>query len=440
MPAADVVTKLAAQFGVEGAVEQLAPDAGGGLIIGPDDYSAPSVTVGTDPMQSWWYSPGDRSASQPVCEPVAPADGSESEVFECEPLPPLTNVLTEEQAEAKTTTLLDQLGYDPASFVFDSYADEWGSSVSAFLLLDGVRTNVSMYFSYGEAGAVTGAGGFLATAQRGADYPRVGVAAAVERLNSPNWMGGFADPRWTAIEEDAIVEDAAADSSPAGAGSSGGSTGDPTVTVEPLPADDRVMTDPAVCDPAADCVPADQEPIVVHLTNPRPSLEQVWAQDDVVWLLPGYAFDSADGGLYTVLAVDDQYLEVAQPDTAPPATDVSAPDAPTPPDVPVTDVPAPDAATLPDVPATDVPAPDAPTPPDVPATDVAPPTTLELPNPQELVGLSPEEAAAVVRERGWVLRVVREDGADLVVTEDFRENRLNVAVVDGLVTDLVNVG
>jgi hypothetical protein len=188
------------------------------------------------------------------------------------------------------------------------------------------------------------------------------------------------------------------------------------------------MTDPAVCDPAADCVPADQEPIVVHLRNPRPSLEQVWAQDDVVWLLPGYAFDSDDGGLYTVLAVDDQFLdiaewEVAEPDTAAPATDVPAPDAPAPPDVPATDVPAPDAPT-----------------PGVPATDVAPPTTLELPNPQELVGLSPEEAAAVVRERGWVLRVVRADGEDLVVTEDFRENRMNVAVVDGLVTDLVNVG
>jgi hypothetical protein len=35
---------------------------------------------------------------------------------------------------------------------------------------------------------------------------------------------------------------------------------------------------------------------------------------------------------------------------------------------------------------------------------------------------------------------VREDGVDLVGTDDFRENRLNVAVEDGIITELVSIG
>ena len=50
-----------------------------------------------------------------------------------------------------------------------------------------------------------------------------------------------------------------------------------------------------------------------HAVEPRPSLEQLWASDDTVWLLPGYAFDAKDGGIYSVLAVEDQYIEVTEP-------------------------------------------------------------------------------------------------------------------------------
>ena len=89
---------------------------------------------------------------------------------------------------------------------------------------------------------------------------------------------------------------------------------------------DGPMVDPidGVCldDTGTECSPApiDIEPITITLTNARPSLEQLWASDDTVWLLPGYAFDSPDGGLYSVLAVEDQYIEVT------PAVEVPAPD------------------------------------------------------------------------------------------------------------------
>jgi len=443
LPRDDAVAALAAQFGIEGPVEPVDEERGGGLIVGPDDYTAPSLSVGTDAMQSWWYTPGDQITAQPLCEPVKAADGSETEVaddsetevadgseteaVECEPLPPPVNVLTKEQAEEKTTVLFERLGFDAQQFEYETYADEWSASVNAFLVLEGVRTNVSMYVSYGDAGAITYAGGFLATAQRGDDYPRIGAAAAVERLNSPNWMGGFIDTSVLRTDEvvtgEGVAEGEVATGEVAvgeGTKGSSGAAGDPSVVgtadtlIATVPPDDRPLVDQPVCDPAADCVPpVDAEPIVVHLSNPRPSLEQLWAEDATVWLVPGYAFDSDDQGQYTVIAIDSAYLAVDEPQPA------SEPGVET---VPVTG--APTATVVADT-----------------GTAVPPsPTTLLFPNPQDYTGLALEEATKVVEQHGWVMRVVREDGVDLAATDDFVEHRLNVAVEGGIVTELISVG
>jgi hypothetical protein len=429
LPSAEEVQTLAAQFGLEGEVVEVAEDRGGGLAVGSlEDYTEPSLMVAPDAMQSWWYNAGDRAMEQPECEPVRPTDGSETEEVVCEPLPPPANVPTREQAELKAAELLTRLGLDPSSYEFETYADEWNASVNALLLVDGVRTNVAMYMSYGAEGALTWAGGFLATPQKGEEYPRIGVPAAIERLNAPSWMlkgETVRDIVDTATEEGATSQGDSGEAAPAtdidGAGPDG----------EDVPAETRPveLVDPAVCDPAADCVPADQEPIVVRLSNPRPSLEQLWAEDGTVWLLPGYAFDGDDAGTYTVIAVDAAYLAgPEQPATAPAVDPVSTDTAPTP------DTVAPDSKPTYDTKPTD----DTTGPSD--STVDSPDTTTDVTAPDALIGLTLEEAAPVVAQAGFELRVVREDGVDLVVTEDFRENRLNVAVEDGIITELVSIG
>ena len=176
------------------------------------------------------------------------------------------------------------------------------------------------------------------------------------------------------------------------------------------------MIDPVegVCldDTATECAPTDPisvEPITVTLGNARPSLEQLWASDDTVWLLPGYAFDAKDGGIYSVLAVEDQYIEVTEP----------------------TEVPVPETALPVEI---------------DPASDPAPastPTTVLLPgweSAEQLVGLTEAEAAKVVEGNGWTMRVVRIDGVDQPVTADFSETRVNVAVDGDMVTEIVSFG
>jgi hypothetical protein len=46
----------------------------------------------------------------------------------------------------------------------------------------------------------------------------------------------------------------------------------------------------------------------------------MWADDGTIWLLPGYTFQSTDGGFYSVLAVPDEFVQQAQPDVLPPDT------------------------------------------------------------------------------------------------------------------------
>jgi hypothetical protein len=138
--------------------------------------------------------PGVEPAVEPAVEPVeGETTAPEMTIMPvCEPQPPV-GVPSADAAEAAARELLASLGIDVAKYEFEVYADEWNASVSGFLVLDGVRSNLSVNVGFGENGAVTWAGGFLATAQRGADYPRIGVDAAITRLNDQAnaWMTGY---------------------------------------------------------------------------------------------------------------------------------------------------------------------------------------------------------------------------------------------------------
>lgn len=436
-PTPEQVRAVAEAFGVTGDVVELSTDMGGGWTVGPNDGTAPSITVATDALQSWWFSPAwATTAAEPAVDcayypPGDPAaDPATAELPLCEEPQPPANVPTKAEAEAKARELFAALGLDPASFAFETYADEWSANVTAFLVLDGVRTNVSTNVGFGGEGAITWAGGFLATPQRGADYPRIGVDAAIQRLNdqSAMWMTG-AGP----LARDAAVTDVAVAST--GTASAGAVVEAEPPATEPATADtadtDTTAVEPVgdvapdataiaepmpidCTDPAVSCLPVEpMEPIVIDLTTVEASLEQVWAADGTVWLLPGYLFSGADGAMASVLAVEDQYLQQAEPEPVP-----------LPEPMPVETA----------VPGTDV-----------PGTDVVEPSEGEpaMPTPGfdvSIVGLTLDEATKLAEQSGWTVRVAREDGVDLAVTMDVVETRVNVAVEAGVITEVLNVG
>ena len=355
-PDVDRIAKLAAALGVQGDVRTLSADQGGGWAVGPEDYSAPVLTVGSDGMLSWYLSAGQSAVASAGCvsvsgiatEPALGAPGVVDAVAPAETLPaesvppdtapvsdgvapdvvapdcaapnPPVGVPTKDEAMAKAKQMFADWGYDVGAYQFDdAYADEWGASVNASLLLDGLKAPIMLSVGFGENGTVTYASGYLATPERGADYPTVGAAAGLERLKAQNqFVGGLDHGTGVMKATDNVAT--------------------PDVALVP---DTVIGIAPAVeptivpCEPEAatvDCAPTKIDAITVTLNSVKPDLTMLWAADNTIWLLPAYTFGSADGGLYTVNAVDDAYIHQADP--APATTEpVIAPGvvAPTPP-------------------------------------------------------------------------------------------------------------
>ena len=418
----DAFRALAAALGVSGDVVVQPADMGGGRMIGSTDYTGPSVYLGDDALSSWWFN-GNQAGSFGGCavaEPM-PAEsgdagsgvpGSSGDVtssdatlsvpdpappttlvdpMPCEDVKPPAGVPTKDEAEAKARELLTALGVDPASYQFDTYADEWNASVTGYLVLDGVRTTVSMSVGYGAEGSLVWASGFLATPQRGADYPRIGVEAAIERLNDQqaSMLRGWGPAPADALPADAVVEPAA-----------------------PVCVDDAATTCVSIA-PTEFPIdqPIDAEPIVITLSDPQPTLEQLWDVDGTVWLVPGYSFTSSERGVWSVTAIGDEYLQVD--DTA-----VEPQPAPVEP-APVDTAASGDSAA---------------------GCAGTPVTTPFAADGTSLVGLCLADATATAEANGFTVRVVRQDGVDLAVTADFQPQRMNVVVEQAIVTEVQSLG
>jgi hypothetical protein len=433
-PDLDRVAQLAAALGVVGEVRTLPAEQGGGWAVGPEDYSAAVLTVGSDGMLNWWLSAAPTAgvgyacasgveatkreeeaaassdaATDPATDPATPADTPTSADVpadtvapdvvapDCVAPEPPAGVPTKDEALAKAQQLFADWGYDVDSYQFDEpYADEWGASVNASLVLDGMKAPIMLSVGFGENGAVTYASGALAEPQRGADYPTVGAAVGLERLKTQQDQYMYLDSiSARSAAGDAVSTDIA--------------VGAPEIA-------------PCEPGPAVDCGPVDVEPIVVTLNSVKSDLTMLWAADNTIWLLPAYSFGSADGGVYTVIAVEDAYIQQPDPEAVPsgqtdPAIDPGV--APTPATVPPVQA---DGSTCPVLP---------------PTTD--PPATAEQIG-DGLVGYCLADAEQLAKNYGYSVRVVRQDGEDLAATADFSETRINVATKGDIVAEVVSIG
>ncbi len=408
-PDAARVAKLAELLGVKGELREVPADQGGGWMIGAADYSTATLTVSTDGMLSWWFNPAPSTVASSIeCVYVDPAVdvvvldtdavattavdpaaastdaattvGGDAVVAPPEggcaaPVPP-TNVPDTATAEAKAKQLFADMGYDNASYDFEIYADEWGANVTAYLLLDGMRSPISLSFGYGAEGVVTWASGSLAIPLPAGEYPLVGADGGVARLNDETgqWGGYWGGPMAMSRME--------------GGGTAEVSTASAGSAVAPV----------AVSDTA--------EPISVSLTGVKMGLTMIWAADNTIWLLPAYEFSAADGGQYTVIAVDDSFIQLP----APYPTET----------MPVDSMP-------------------VPTSPDTVATVVNSQAAAEAVG-NTIVGLPLAEAIASAEAAGFTVRVTTLDGINQAITFDLRTDRLNVSVENGVVTGIDSIG
>jgi len=393
---AEDIADVAAAFGVTGEVVELDANIGGGYRIGSEDGSADSFWVSGDAMGYWSYSPKwDESMMSRGCA-VAPSIGSdvvgetvttEPAPIECETPQPPANVPSEDEALAMFETLMSELNLNADDMVLETYADEWSANVYGYLLIDGVRSPLTVNVGFGAEGAVTWASGFLGEVVRGADYPRIGTAAALERLNSD-----YANPM---LRGGVAVDDIAVSSGVAETTASADAATSDTVVPVPVPSSDApVETTPV--DMPIETVPVEVQEVSIVAVEEE--LVMLYGQDGSIYLVPGYAFIAVEDEYgytprYTVSALPDEYVQQADPIDVSPEPAVEEP---------------------------------------VPSDPVV--TELAVADAETLVGLSESEALDTAKANGWDARVVSRDGEDFAITMDYRADRVNLTVVDDVVT------
>ena len=406
----DSMNALKAAFGV--TKDFVAQDAnqGGGYLSGNYDGTTSTLYVSSDAMHYWSYSPAwDQSSisSRPCImeEAVATSDVPTTDVMNeicAEPVAP-ENVPTKAEAEALFAKTISALGVKSNDLILDSYADEWGASVTGYLKIDGVRSPLSWSIGYGADAAITWASGVFADVQDGASYPRIGTAAAIERLNSQqagNWggpmvRGGFAYD--TAMDATPMPEPALSDVESA-------------VTTEPTTSD-VPTSDVPTSDVAAETYPVTDAPAPeiqeVSIIGVEEELVTLYGADGSIYLVPGYTFIKAEdkyeyAGRYTVSALPDEYMQVSDAVN----------------EVPMTEVPVPDTAVA--TPSVD------------PAVD--PDMSVAQDVADTVLGMSEAEATQTAEAKGLTVRVGSRDGEDFALTMDYRTDRVTLTVVAGIVT------
>lgn len=307
--------------------------------------------------------PGTRPAADLVPDPCP------------QPSPP-DGVPSADEARRSAERFLAGLDLEPTPVVADVHADEWSAWVGAALRLDDRETDVHFSVAFGAGGAVTSASGTLARPVPVERYPTVDAEAAVARLSSPDgWLRGAT----TAVDDLAV-------------------RGDPVI------------------DPAAPEDPdADPEEVTVRLVHAEPALTSSWAADGSVWLLPAVRFIADGGGIWPVLVIDEDSVEVAEPGSDGPE-------------------PAPEPEPLPADPPTAAPEPEPIEPPSDGGDVPEPADDLEA-LAAEIVGAPEAAAIERIEAAGAIARIVMRDGEAHAVTDDWRSDRINLVIEDERVAD-----
>ncbi len=419
--------------------EFVAQDAnmGGGFLAGEyNTGDSPTMYVSADATHYWSYqAPWSRSMTDVGCAipPVAEGDtvpsveppvsegSTEAGVEPCSIQVAPENVPSAAQAEDLFDQMLKDLGLKPKDFITESYADEWNANVTGYLTIDGVRTSLSWSASYGADAELVWASGVLAEVTQAADYPRIGTAQGIERLNNDQqygWGGPMA--RGGVVYDDMAVASPGAPRALAqGIEPVSEEVVGVTVDAEPEIMPMTVTTEPETLEGTVDSPPIAQEmPVIeIEIVAVEEELLSLYGADGSIYLVPGYAFLAAEESgwtpRYSVSALPDEFIEEASTDSV---------------DVPTTDV-------------TEVPVPETIVPETIDPSD--PVVDAEIEITQEaadtLLGMTEDDATKMAANNGWGVRVGQRDDEMFALTKDYRLDRVTLTIVADEVTK-VDVG
>lgn len=275
------VTAAAAALGVAGTAQQL----DGTWMVGPNDGTAASVSMYPDGTGSLsYYDPAKDPWSCGVVTMQEGGDAATSDLVEpggCEQRD-LGPAPSAEDAASRLRDLLGALGVDAAGYelVSEDWSDAQWTYVTAYQVVDGQRSGLSWSATFTGAGLHSLYGSLAPLVELG-EYDVVSPAEAVERLGDPRFGAGGGPIAWA---QDAVAR---------------------SEMVEPMPVTPTVP--PAVTPGSQLSWPVAE----VTIVSARLGVAVHTQADGAVVLAPTYELTSADGGVWSVIAVVDEALDMS---------------------------------------------------------------------------------------------------------------------------------
>lgn len=234
----------------------------------------PDAGVGTDGADG-------TTASEPAVDPLV-VDPALPTQPACDPA--VGDAPAGDAAVAAARDVLTSLGVDPEAFEYE--VTDTGTTravtVLAYHVLDGQRTGLSWNVTLVGDG-VQSLYGWLAPLVDLGEYPVVGAATAVERLNDPRFGAGSGGVMPLARE---------------------GAVDEMSTMVEP-------SADPTVPPTAQPGAAIDWPVQQVTITGARLGLTLVYQADGSTLLVPAYELTGSDGSTWSVIGVDEGSLDLA---------------------------------------------------------------------------------------------------------------------------------
>lgn len=352
-----VAAKIAAAFGVKGEVERIEeswpmpmpmPATDGSTAtsdapleqpqksvyyhVGSKDWTGPYVQLYWNGSANWFFNNPQAYGSPSVgCAfPGAITEGGQSSPGfnpDATPAPDVTtdeaprpmdcvyepqlpkNLPSEESARTQAVRLFTATGLTVSPSDVKVRADQWGVSATASLKVDGQPVAIEWTISWGDGGVISSAAGHAVSVVDMGTFDTISDRDAVKRLGDWRWYGSPASSWYPAFDAPvAIMNDRALAGN--GAVSGGSAPSEPTQMppdASPLPV---APTDPSVIAPAPTAEPVEPQKITVVLEKSSRALLMIFDRDGQMWLVPGFVFESADGGVHPVVAVADGIIEL----------------------------------------------------------------------------------------------------------------------------------
>jgi hypothetical protein len=317
--------ELAQALGVDGAVTtaEYSDPAYPTWVVGSQDGSGVNLNYGAFGTGDWWFN-DPTVASFYLCDPSVTTVDAERQGCVLPSEAPANQAPTGDTARALAKALFASTGYAASAADIEINSSIDGTSASAYLTIDGVKTGLGWGAYWTNTGDLAYAFGHSVKPEVRGTFNTVSPTDAVKRLDDYRWYGAAGpDYQGGAImyATGGPVDDGIARvEGPVG---TSGSDAEPGVGSESQPTDEPSVppvdepTDTATVEPVDPSTPAPEEtlppievdpkPEVVEITvdNATATLVLMWDADGNAWLVPGYAMEMPEGWWSAVVSLVD---------------------------------------------------------------------------------------------------------------------------------------